>query len=67
MNWLKRHYPDIVRILRLAKYEIEGQMAHVAGKLSPRQHAAAQAGSAARPEAQHLATECLNREGGRDL
>ena len=37
MSWLKQHHPDIVRILRLTKYEIEGQMAHLAGKLSPRQ------------------------------
>ncbi|SIT58126.1 hypothetical protein BQ8794_50228 [Mesorhizobium prunaredense] len=36
MNWLRRN-PDLIRILRLVKYEAEGLFAHVLGKLSLKQ------------------------------
>lgn len=35
MASLKRDHPDVVRILRLVKYELEGQASHLLGKLSP--------------------------------
>ncbi len=34
-QWLKQNHPDVVRILRLAKYEVKGQSAHLVGKITP--------------------------------